>query len=86
MGFLVVNKQTGDVIFDKIYKTEGRAQAIINQGLRKGNVGKTHVDDLVVIKMPSASVLKDIANGSGYGTVTYKGRRYPFTPIDFGDE
>ena len=68
MGFLVVDKNTGEVVFDKIYTTAGRAQSIIDAGLRRGNVKGGQ--DLVVIPMPSKNVLKAIVNGDRYSTVT----------------
>ncbi|UUV47106.1 hypothetical protein [Bacillus phage vB_BanS-Thrax5] len=72
MGFLVIDKNTGEVVFDKIYTTAGRAQSIIDAGLRRGNVKGGQ--DLVVIPMPSKGVLKEIAEGAKYTTITYSGK------------
>jgi len=79
-GFLVVDKNTGKVVFDKIYTTEGRAQSIINAGLRRGNL--KGAEDLVVIPMPNDSLLKKIANGdSVYSTIRYVGE-LPLKELD----
>lgn len=74
MGFLVINKNTGKVVFDKIYVSEGRANSIIKQGLRRGNVNGFGEEELAVIPMPSERVLKTVAEGGSYSTVTYGGK------------
>lgn len=67
MGFLIVDKNTGDVIFDKIYTTEGRADAV----LRKSNLlGKS---EWVVVPMPDSSIIKSVANGGSFSVVVNGG-------------
>lgn len=61
----------------KIYTHKGTAEHQIKRG---GFYLPT--EDPFVISMPSEEVLKKVANGSVYGTVSHKGE-YQFSPIDF---
>jgi hypothetical protein len=58
-GFIVVDT-TGKVVFDKIYKTQGLAQSVINTGARRGN--RTQNQELVVIPMPDPELLRFVIN------------------------
>lgn len=78
MGFLIVNKNTGEVIKDKIYSTEGTAQAVIN---KSNLLGK---DEWVVIPMPKAETIKVVVDGGWFSSARYAGRLEPST--DWHDE
>jgi hypothetical protein len=68
MQHILINKKTGEVINDKIYTTKGRAE---------GTIKKTDNDergDWVAIPLPSADILKNIANGSKYATIVHIGK------------
>lgn len=67
-GFVIVDKDSGVLITDKVYTSEGRANAAI----RKWNV--SDADTFAVIPMPSSRILKEIAEGSFYTVVKYQGR------------
>lgn len=74
MGFLIVNKNTGEVVRDKIYKSEGLAQGVIN---------KTNVSDKgewVVIPMPRADIIKGVAEGGWFSLLVDGGR----LPVETG--
>lgn len=67
MGFLIVNRNTGEVIGDKIYTFRGRAEAVIEKKFVSDK------NEWVIIPMPSADLLKAVAAGSHFSCVKYMG-------------
>lgn len=79
MGFIIINKITGELLTLKIYKHEGTAKHQIERGIYS-----TYKQEPVVIPMPSEHVMREVANGASYCTIKYAGK-HPLTPLEFDD-
>jgi len=80
MGFIIINKITGELLTLKIYKHEGTAKHQINRGIY-------HIpnkQEPVVIPMPSTHTMKEVANGASYSTIKYAGK-LPLRPLEFDE-
>lgn len=62
MVHIIINKNTGKIIGDKIYTTEGRANGVI----KKANASDK--SEWIAVPMPSRYTLKLIAEGMTYTT------------------
>ena len=79
MGFVIVNKITGELLTLKVYKHEGTAKHQIERGIYSA-----YRQDPVVIPMPSEHTMKEVANGASYSTIKYAGK-LPLKPLEFDE-